>query len=87
MVINPDHAESFFRYFKTDSAHMINGRLGRDKRTVRFEGYDSPIVLTSKRALIAIAYLYANQAKDNLEASIDRYPWFSTGKMFSIRGA
>ena len=82
VVIDPDHVEAFFRYFKTESAHMINGLLGRIKRTVWCEGYDSPIVLTPTRALMAIAYLYANPAKDNLEISIDRYPGFSTWKMF-----
>jgi hypothetical protein len=82
VVINPDHIEAFFRHFKTESAHMINGLLGRNKRTLWCEGYDSPIVLTPRRALIAIAYLYANPAKDNLESSIDRYPGFSSWKMF-----
>ncbi len=82
VVIDPCHVEAFFRYFKTESAHMINGLLGRDKRTLWCEGYDSPIVLTPTRALIAIAYLYSNPAKDNLETSIDRYPGFSSWKMF-----
>ena len=31
VVINPDHVEAFFRQFKTDSAHMIYGLLGRSK--------------------------------------------------------
>ncbi len=82
VVINPDDVEAFFRYFKTESAHMINGLLGRNKRTLWCEGYDSPIVLTPTRALIAIAYLYSNPAKDNLETSIDRYPGFSSWRMF-----
>jgi hypothetical protein len=82
VVIDPSHVEAFFRYFKTESAHMINGLLGRNKRTLWCEGYDSPIVLTPTRALIAIAYLYSNPAKDNLETSIDRYPGFSSWKMF-----
>ena len=82
VVIDPDNVDAFFRYFKTESAHMINGLLGRNKRTVWCEGYDSPIVLTPTRALLAIAYLYANPAKDNLETSIDRYPGFSSWKMF-----
>ncbi len=82
VVINPDHVDAFFRHFKTESAHMINGILGRTKRTLWCEGYDSPIVLTPTRALLAIAYLYANPAKDNLEISIDRYPGFSSWKMF-----
>lgn len=82
VVINPDDVEAFFRHFKTESAHMINRLLGRAKRTLWCEGYDSPIVLTPMRALIAIAYLYSNPAKDNLETSIDRYPGFSSWKMF-----
>jgi hypothetical protein len=82
VVINPDHVEAFFRHFKTDSAHMINGLLGRNKRTLWCKGYDSPIILSPKRALTAIAYLYSNPAKDNLETSIDRYPGFSSWKMF-----
>lgn len=82
VVINPDHVECFFRYFKAESAHMINGLLGRNKKTLWCEGYDSPIVLTPLRALIAIAYLYSNPAKDNLEISIDRYPGFSSWRMF-----
>ena len=82
VVIDPDDVTAFFRHFKTESAHMINGLLSRSKRTVWCEGYDSPIVLTPARALMAIAYLYANPAKDNLETSIDRYPGLSTWKMF-----
>ena len=82
MVINPDHVEAFFLHFKTESAHIINGLLARDKRTLWCEGYDSPIVLTPTRALIAIAYLYSNPAKDNLETSIDRYPGFSSWRIF-----
>ena len=82
VVINPDDVEGFFRYFKTESAHMIHGLLGRNKRTLWCAGYDSPIVLTPIRALIAITYLYSNPAKDNLETSIDRYPGFSSWNMF-----
>jgi REP element-mobilizing transposase RayT len=82
VVINPDDVQEFFRHFKAESAHMINGLLGRNKRTLWCEGYDSPIVLTPVRALIAIAYLYSNPAKDNLEVSIDRYPGFSSWRMF-----
>ena len=85
VVINPDDVCDFIRYFKTESALRINAVLGRDKRTVWCEGYDSPIVLTPIRALMAISYLYANPAKDNLEESIDLYPGVSSWKMF-IKG-
>ena len=82
VVSNPDDVHAFIRCFKTESAHMINRLLGRGKRTLWCEGYDSPVVLTPVRALVAIAYLYANPAKDNLETSIDKYPGFSSWKMF-----
>jgi hypothetical protein len=82
VVIDPEHVHGFIRCFKTESAHMLNGLLGREKRTVWCEGYDSPIILTPIRALVAIAYLYSNPAKDNLEASIDRYPGFSSWQIF-----
>jgi REP element-mobilizing transposase RayT len=82
VVINPDDVQAFMRHFKTDSAHMINRLLGRAKRTVWCSGYDSPVVLSSVRALAAIAYLYANPAKDNLETSIDNYPGMSSWRMF-----
>ncbi len=82
VVVNPDDVHGFIRCFKTESAHMINGLLGREKRTVWCEGYDSPVVLTPVRALVAIAYLYSNPAKDNLESSIERYPGFSSWEMF-----
>jgi hypothetical protein len=82
VVMNPDDVHAFIRCFKTESAHMINRLLGRGKRTLWCEGYDSPVVLTAVRALLAIAYLYANPAKDNLEASIDKYPGLSSWNMF-----
>ena len=83
VVINPDDVPGFMRCFKTESVHMLNRLLGRNKRTVWCEGYDSPIVLTSVRAIGAITYLYSNPSKDDLETSIDRYPGFSSWKMFT----
>ena len=83
VVVNPDNVPAFMRYFKAESAHMLNNLLGRSKRTVWCEGYDSPIVLTPTRALVAITYLYSNPAKDNLETSISRYPGLSSWKMFT----
>jgi hypothetical protein len=82
VVKNPDDVSGFIGYFKTESAHMLNRVLGRAKRTVWCEGYDSPVVLTPFRALTAIAYLYSNPAKDNLVETIDRYPGVSSWKMF-----
>lgn len=82
VVYNPDDVPGFIRCFKTESAHALNRLLGRRKRTIWCEGYDSPVVLTPQRAVLAIAYIYSNPAKDNLEDSIDLYQGFSTWKMF-----
>ena len=85
VVKNPDDVSGFVKCFKTETAHAINRLLGRKKRTVWCDGYDSPVVLTPLRTLMALCYIYSNPAKDNLETSIDRYPGVSSWKMF-IRG-
>ena len=82
VVDNPDDVPGFVRYFKTESSHMLNRVLGRKKRTIWCESYDDPIVLTMPRALMVMAYLYSNPAKDNLEESIKQYPGVSSWKMF-----
>src|SRR5688572_30273179 len=50
VIENPDDLCGFTERFKTESAHMINRLLGRKKRTLWCEGYDSPVVLTPARA-------------------------------------
>jgi REP element-mobilizing transposase RayT len=82
-VYNPEHVPAFMRHFKTESAHMINSLLGRKKRTLWCEGYDSPTVLTFAKAMMVIAYIYSNPAKDSLVPSIDEYPGFSSWRMFT----
>jgi hypothetical protein len=82
VVVNPADVSQFMRFFKAESAHMLNRALGRRKKTVWCEGYDSPIVLTETRTLNSITYIYANPAQDNLEVSIDKYPGLSSWKMF-----
>jgi len=82
VVYDPDDIPKFLRHFKTESAHMLNGILGRRKRTIWCDGYDSPTVLTLTRAIGVIAYIYSNPAKDNLVKTIEEYPGFSTWKMF-----
>jgi hypothetical protein len=81
-VYNPEHVPSFMRHFKTESAHMLNSLLGRKKRTLWCEGYDSPTVLTFAKAMMVIAYIYSNPAKDDLVNTIDEYPGFSSWQMF-----
>lgn len=82
VVENPHDVQAFVGRFKTESAHMFNRILGRQKRTIWCEGYDSPVVLTETRALACITYLYANPSKDNLVDSIDDYPGLSSWEMF-----
>jgi len=82
VVDNPSDVPAFMRYFKTESSHMLNRLLGRRKRTIWCESYDDPIVLTMLRALLVMAYIYSNPAKDNLEDSIETYPGVSSWKMF-----
>ena len=82
VVISPKDTCDFIGHFKAEVAHRLNITLGYKKRTVWCEGYDSPVVLTVLRALIAIAYLYSNPAKDNLVDTIDHFPGLSSWKMF-----
>ncbi len=82
VVSNPDDVCGFVRCFKTESAHMINRLLGRRKRTIWCEGYDSPIVLTLTRTILALSYLYINPVKDHLVETVEDYPGLSSWKMF-----
>ncbi len=82
VVRNPEDLPAFLGHFKTESAHMLNGLLGRKKRTIWCSGYDSPKVLTMNKTVAVLAYIYSNPAKDNLVKTIDEYPGFSTWEMF-----
>jgi REP element-mobilizing transposase RayT len=82
VVSNPDDVKGFVERFKTESAHAINRLLGRKKRTIWCEGYDSPTVLTASEVMRYLVYLYTNPAKDNLEDTINRYPGLSSWEMF-----
>lgn len=85
IVDNPDDVKDFMERFKTESAHAVNRLLGRRKRTIWCEGYDSPNLLTVDDVVDKIAYLYTNPAKDNLEDSIDRYPGLSSWSRFTAK--
>lgn len=74
LVENPEHIKDFMCRFKTESAHAINSILGRSKRTVWCEGYDSPVILSLEKAVEKLAYTYANPANANLVQSIEHYP-------------
>jgi REP element-mobilizing transposase RayT len=82
IVDNPDDIKGFMERFKTESAHAINSLLGRKKRTVWCEGYDSPVLLTAEDVIRKLVYLYTNPAKDNLTSSISDYPGLSSWIMW-----
>jgi REP element-mobilizing transposase RayT len=79
---NPDDLKGFMERFKCESSHAINRLLGRKKRTIWCEGYDSPVILDIETAIDKIAYLYENPAKDNLVDSIDCFPGLSSWNHF-----
>lgn len=84
-VINPEHIQAFFRYIKTEIAHAINRLLGRRKKTVWTDRYDSPIILDSDKLKEMLIYLYLNPADANLVESIEEYPGVSSWKMFKYK--
>ena len=77
-VIDPQDAVNFFGRFKTESAHAVNRLLGRKKRTVWCEGYDSPLVDDIETIKDKIAYIYENPSKDGLVDQVDHFPGLST---------
>lgn len=82
VVDNPDDIKDFMGRFKTETAHAINRLLGRRKRTVWCESYDSPVLLTAHDVVEKILYLYTNPAKDGLEESIELYPGVSSWELY-----
>jgi REP element-mobilizing transposase RayT len=82
VVRNPDDVRGFMERFKTESAHVINRLLGRQKRTVWCEGYDSPTVISPDKVIEKIVYIYRNPTKDNLVDTIDRYPGLNSWREF-----
>ncbi len=85
VVDNPEDIPNFMRYLKTESSHAINRLLGRSKKTIWAEGYDSPILATPEKVIHYIKYIYLNPTRANLENSIEEYPGVSTWKMFKDR--
>ncbi|MDZ4786645.1 MAG: transposase [bacterium] len=77
-VVDPNDIRGFMERFKTESAHRINRLLGKKKRTIWCEGYDSTIILDLEKAIEKIVYIYINPIKDGLVESIDHYPGISS---------
>lgn len=81
-VIDPADAADFMERFKTETAHVLNRILGKKKKTVWCEGYDSPLIPDLATAIDKIAYIYANPSNDDGEDTIEAFPGFNT---FSTR--
>jgi REP element-mobilizing transposase RayT len=77
-VLDPTDAAKFMERFKTETAHVVNRILGRKKKTVWCEGYDSPLIPDLATAIDRIAYIYANPSNDNGEDTIEAFPGFNT---------
>ena len=81
-VLDPERVAAFMDHFKTESAHAVNRLLGRRKRTVWEDGYDSVPLLTLEDTIKKIVYIYTNPQSANLESTIDLYPMLSSWSMF-----
>ena len=81
-VYDPEDIPGFMERFKTESAHYINRLLGRKKRKVWCERYDSPRLLEVEDVINKIAYLYTNPVKDGLVSSINNYPGLSSWNVY-----
>jgi REP element-mobilizing transposase RayT len=81
-VSNPDHLPAFVGYIKAETSHAINLLLGRQKKTIWCEGYDSPIILDVRTVLRYLRYIYLNPVEAGLVNSIDEYPGVSSWQMF-----
>ena len=77
-VIDPSDMADFMERFKCESSAAINRLLGRKKRTVWCEGYDSPLIVDMNTAIDKIAYIYSNPSKDYLTDTVEKYPGIST---------
>jgi len=82
VVEDPDDVAGFMRYLKVESSHAINRLLGRRKRTVWCDGYDSPIILTIEDVQRYIKYIYLNPIRAKLVTKICHYPGVSSWSLY-----
>jgi len=77
-IRDPKSAAGFMERFKTESAHAINGLLGRKRSTLWCERYDSPYIPDLETAISKIVYIYTNPSNDGGVDSIRDFPGFNT---------
>lgn len=82
VVDDPDDVAAFMRYIKVETSHAINRLLGRQKRTLWCDGYDSPIVLTVEDVQRYITYIYLNPLKARLVRRVSDYPGVSSWELY-----
>lgn len=73
VVQNPADAPNFVGYFKRETSHAVNRLLGREKRTVWAEGYDSPVVLDAEKVVERLVYFYTNPQRSRIVGRIEEY--------------
>ena len=78
VVEDPADIPGFARYVKRELAHAINHLLGRKKRTVWEEGYDSPSMTDPVKLRERLVYFYTNPQRANLVDTIEQYPHLSS---------
>ena len=80
-VENPDDVSRFVGYVKQEIAHRVNRLLGRRKRTIWAEGFDSPTLLDAKKFLRKMVYALINPVLDDIVPNMDESPYLSSWKM------
>ena len=80
-VIDPEVIKDFVKHIKKESAHAVNRLVGRKKRTIWCEGYDSPEFLDFEKLLEKMVYIYTNAQDANLADTIEQYPGLSSWDM------
>ena len=79
---DPEQMPAFIGYIKQESAHAINRLLGRRRKTVWAEGYDSPIILDYQKFLFCLAYVKLNPLKDLIVPNMESFKGISTWDAF-----
>lgn len=74
---------AFMDRIKTELGHAVNRLLGRRRRTVWCDDYDSPPILTIEDVMEKIVYTLTNPQSANLVDTIQEYPGVNSWGMFT----
>jgi len=85
IVKNPEDVPRFMDYFKAEVAHAMNRLMGTTGQTFWEDGYDSPLILSAKKFLDRMEYLYLNPTAAYASTSIRDYKGLSSYEAL-IRG-